>query len=226
MEPVNDGSCETWRELIAMRAFGDLTLEELTALNAHLEGCPACQDVARELDETAAMLQFVHAAAVEPTARVSPELSERVLGDLRRAGERDRRRRRTSVISLCFAGAAAAALVLVVLLSSGSPSVPSRTLALKGSSAVSASAVLVDEPWGTSLTLTEKGLPGRGIYTVSMETAKGAWWTAGTYRSMSGGTVKATMSCAVSLQHITGLRVENAQGATVLTSFATNASYN
>jgi len=34
------------------------------------------------------------------------------------------------------------------------------------------------------------------------------------------------MSCAVSLQHITGLRVENAQGATVLTSFATNASYN
>jgi predicted anti-sigma-YlaC factor YlaD len=226
MEPVNDGSCETWRELLAMRAFGDLTPDELIALNAHLEGCPACQDVARELDETAAMLQFVDASAVEPTANVSPELSERVLGDLRRASQRERSRRRTSVISMCCAGAVAAALVLVVVLTSGSPAPTSRALALKGSSSVTASAVLVNEPWGTSLTLSEKGLPGRGIYTVSMKTANGAWWTAGTYRAMSGGTVKATMSCAVSLQHITGLRVENAQGYTVLTSFPSTATYN
>jgi predicted anti-sigma-YlaC factor YlaD len=226
MEPVNDGSCEAWRELIAMRLFGDLTSEELTGLNAHLEGCLACQDVARELGETAGMLAFVDRAAVEPTANVSPELSERVLGDLRRAGERERRRRRTSVVSLCCAGAAAAALVLVVLLSSGSPTAPSRTMALKGSPSVTANAVLVSEPWGTSLVLSEKGLPVGGVYTVSMKTAKGAWWTAGTYRSVSGAMVKATMSCAVSLQHITGLRVENAQGQTVLTSFAANATYN
>ncbi|HWD95947.1 MAG TPA: zf-HC2 domain-containing protein [Acidimicrobiales bacterium] len=226
MEPVNDGSCETWRELLAMQVFGDVTPEELTGLTAHLEGCLACQDVARELRETAGMLQFVDPSAVESTANVSPELSERVLGDLRRVGERERRRRRTSVISMCCAGAAAAALVIVVLLSTGSPTVTSRTLALKGTSSVTAKAVLVDEPWGTSLTLSEKGLPGGGIYTVSMKTAKGAWWTAGTYRSVSGAMVKATMSCAVSLQHITGLRVENAEGDTVLTSFPSTATYN
>jgi predicted anti-sigma-YlaC factor YlaD len=225
MEPVNS-ECETWRELIAMRLFGDLTSEELTGLNAHLEGCLACQDVARELGETADLLQFVDPSAVEPTANVPPELSERVLGDLRRAGERERRRRRTSVTSLCLAGAAAAALVLVIVLSSGSASVPSRTLALQGTSSVKADAVLVAEPWGTSLTLSEKGLPGGGVYTVSMKTAKGAWWTAGTYRSVSGSMVKATMSCAVSLQHITGLRVVNAQGRTVLTSFQSTAAYN
>jgi predicted anti-sigma-YlaC factor YlaD len=225
MEPVN-GECETWRELIAMRLFGDLTPEELTGLNAHLEGCLACQDVARELGETADLLQFVDPSAVEPTANVPPELSERVLGDLRRAGERERRRRRTSVTSMCLAGAAAAALVLVIVLSGGSPSVPSRTLALQGSSSVKANAVLVAEPWGTSLTLSEKGLPKGGVYTVSMKTATGAWWTAGTYRSVSGAMVKATMSCAVSLQHITGLRVVNAQGQTVLTSFQTSATYN
>ena len=172
------------------------------------------------------MLEFVDRSAIEPTAHVSPELSERVLGDLRRAGERERHRRRTSVVSMCLAGAAAAALVLVVLLSSGRPAVPTRTLALKGSSSVTADAVLVNEPWGTSLVLSEKGLPGGGVYTVSMKTAKGAWWTAGTYRSVSGTTVKATMSCAVSLQDITGLRVENAQGQTVLTSFASSATYN
>jgi hypothetical protein len=59
-----------------------------------------------------------------------------------------------------------------------------------------------------------------------MKTAKGAWWTAGTYRSVSGTMVKATMSCAVSLQQITGLRVENAQGQTVLTSFGSTGAYN
>ncbi len=225
MEPVNRESCEAWRELIAMGLFDDLTPEELTGLNAHLEGCLACQDVARELAETAALLQFVDPAAVEPTARVSPELSERVLGDLRRAGERERRRRRTGVVSLCLAGAAAAALVLVLVLSNGGPAVTSRTVALKGSSSVTAKALLVDEPWGTSLTLSEKGLPGGEVYTVSMKTAKGAWWTAGTYRSVSGTTVSATMSCAVSFQHITGLRVVNAQGYTVLTSFGPGASY-
>jgi anti-sigma factor RsiW len=226
MEPVNDRSCETWRELIAMQLFGDLTSDERTGLNAHLEGCAACQEVARELGETAAMLKFVDPSAVEPTAHVSPELSERVLGDLRRAGERERRRRRTGVVSLCIAGAAAAALVLVVALSSGTSTVPSRTLALEGSSSVKASAVLVNEPWGTSLTLSEDGLPGGGVYTVSMKTATGAWWTAGTYRSVSGETVRATMSCAVSLAHITGLRVVNAQGQTVLTSFETTGTYN
>jgi predicted anti-sigma-YlaC factor YlaD len=225
MERVNS-ECETWRELIAMRLFGDLTPEELTGLNAHLEGCLACQEVARELGETADLLQFVDPAAVEPTANVPPELSERVLGDLRRAGERERRRRRTSVVSMCLTGAAAAVLVLVIVLSSGSPSVPSRTLALQGSSSVKADAVLVAEPWGTSLTLSEKGLPSGGVYTVSMKTATGAWWTAGTYRSVSGAMVKATMSCAVSLRHITGLRVENAQGQTVLTSFESTGTYN
>ncbi len=226
MEPVNSESCETWRELMAMRLFGDLTPKELTGLDAHLEGCLDCREVARELGETAAMLQFVDRSAVEPTAHVSPELSERVLGDLRRAGERERRRRRTGAVSFCLAGAAAAALVLVFVLSGGGPAVTSRTMALRGASSVTAKALLVDEPWGTSLTLSERGLPGGGVYTVSMKTAKGAWWTAGTYRSVSGTTVNATMSCAVSLQHITGLRVENAQGQTVLTSFAPGATYN
>jgi hypothetical protein len=226
MEPVNDGACETWRELIAMRLLGSLGADESAALNAHLEGCVACRDVERELGETAAMLEFVDRSAVEPTAHVSPELSERVLGDLRRAGERDRRRRRTSVLSLCLVGAAAAAIVLAVLLTSGGPTVPTRTLALTGSVSVKASATLVNEPWGTSLVLSEQGLPGGGVYTVSMKTAKGAWWTAGTYRSVSGATVTATMSCAVSLHNITGLRVENAQGRTVLSSFSSTGTYN
>jgi hypothetical protein len=58
-----------------------------------------------------------------------------------------------------------------------------------------------------------------------MKTATGAWWTAGTYRSVSGRTVNATMACAVALKDITGLRVENAKGVTVLASSANAVSY-
>jgi hypothetical protein len=52
-----------------------------------------------------------------------------------------------------------------------------------------------------------------------MQTANGTWWVAGTYRSVAGETVDATMSCAVALTKITGLHVLNNSGAVVLTSY-------
>jgi hypothetical protein len=62
---------------------------------------------------------------------------------------------------------------------------------------------------------------------VSMKTAKGTWWTAGTCRSVAGKPVNATMACAVSLHEITGIRVVNGSGVTVLSSYgnASAASY-
>ena len=126
-----------------------------------------------------------------------------MLGDLRRAGGRDRRRRRTSERRACSPARCGGAWC------SSPCSRPryradSRTLALKGAASVTANAVLVDEPWGTSLTLSETGLPGgRGLHGLDEDSRTGAWWVAGTYRSVSGSTVNATMSCAVSLPHIT-----------------------
>lgn len=224
MEPVNAEPCETWRELLAMRAFGDLTKEEESALAAHLEGCDACRETSQELESTVAMLAYADPSTIGPMAHVPPELSERVLTGLRDSGERERRRRRTGIAACCFAAAAACAVVVALVLSSQSPAPITRTMDLKGSSSISATAQLVDEPWGTSVILRESGLPGGKVYTVSMETAKGTWWTAGTYRSVSGSTVQATMSCAVSLKDITGLRVENAKGVTVLSSLPGSSS--
>ena len=123
-------------------------------------------------------------------------------------------------------GAIAAALILVTVFSTSPSSSPSqRALALSGAPAVTASAVLVEQPWGTSLQLSERGLPGGQIYTVSMETKSGRWWTAGTYRPAKGQAVFATMACAVSLHKITGVRVVNAAGATVLDSSPSGLSY-
>jgi predicted anti-sigma-YlaC factor YlaD len=233
MGPVIDMSCEQWRGLIAMRSLGGLSSDEATALDAHLEGCADCESLADEMSSTVAMLAYVDPASIEPTAFVAPELAERVLGDLHRAGVLQRRRRRVTTSAVSFVGAIAAALILFALVSGTSPSTNQRTLALGPTGAdslnpnasVTAKAVLVDQSWGTSVDFSEHGLPGGGVYTVSMKTATGTWWTAGTYRSISGQTVSATMACAVEMDDITALRVVNATGVTVLTSMENSATY-
>jgi hypothetical protein len=233
MGPVTDMSCEQWRDPIAMRSLGGLSSDEALALDAHLEGCAECRSLAEEMSSTVAMLAYVDPSAIEPTALVAPELAERVLGDLRRAGVLQRRRRRVMTSAASLVGAIAAAVILFALLSGTSPTTNQRTLALgpttagalSDGSSITAQAVLVDQSWGTSVDFSERGLPGGGVYTVSMKTATGAWWTAGTYRSISGRTVSATMACAVAMKDITGLRVVNAKGVTVLSSSENSATY-
>jgi hypothetical protein len=232
MGPVIDNSCEQWHGLIAVRSLGGLSGDEVTALDAHLEGCAECRSLAEEMSSTVAMLAYVDPTSVEPTAQVAPELAERVLGDLHRSGAMHRRRRRVATSAVSLVGALAAAAILFALLSGTSPSTNQRTLALGPTAAeslqvkgVTAKAVLVDQSWGTSVDFSEQGLPGGGVYTVSMKTAAGTWWTAGTYRSISGRTVSATMACAVAMKDITGLRVVNAKGVTVLTSSENSATY-
>jgi len=222
---MNDDVCEQWRGLIAMRALGDLVIDDAAALDAHLEGCADCRAIADELASTVSMLAYVDVASIEPTALVAPELSARVLGDLHRAATTQRRRRRLTVSTVSLVGAIAAALILFAVVSGTSPTTSERTLALHGLTSVTAKAVLVNQSWGTTVDFSESGLPGGSVYTVSMKTATGAWWTAGTYRSVSGRTVNATMACAVALKDITGLRVENAKGVTVLASSANAVSY-
>jgi hypothetical protein len=184
------------------------------------------------MSSTVAMLAYVDPSSVEPTALVAPELAQRVLGDLHRAGALQRRRRRVTVSAASLVGAMAAALILFALLSGTSPSTSQKTFALglttagalSDGSSITAKAVLVNQSWGTAVDFSERGLPG-GVYTVSMKTSAGAWWTAGTYRSISGRTVSATMACAVAMKDITGLRVVNAKGVTVLSSSENSATY-
>jgi hypothetical protein len=211
--------CERWREALAMHLLGDHTPLELTGLLAHLDGCLGCREVASEITETAAVLKYADPASVETMASVPPDLTKRVLGELHSAGVATRRGRRTGVAIAGLVGALAAALILVTVFASSHSTQPrERAMALAGAPSVRASALLVKEPWGTSLRLRERGLPSGQIYTVSMETGSGRWWTAGTYRSVNGTTVSATMACAISLPHITGVRVVNGSGVTVLSS--------
>ena len=223
MGPVIEPACEQWNEAIAMSVFGDLTPNEQAGLTAHLEGCVACRGVAEEFAETYRLLGYVDPANVTPTASVPPDLTDKVLRHLHEEGRQLRRRRRLRVGVTSGIGLIAAALILIAVLSANTSTPTQRTLALRGPAAVSATAVLSARPWGTSLALHERGLPGGKVYTVSMETSSGYWWVAGTYRSVSGHPVDATMSCAVKLSKITGLRVMDSSGDVVLSSYDANS---
>lgn len=223
MERMNVTGCEQWQGALAMHVLGDLGANEEIGLGAHLDGCPHCRVLLGEMRETHAVLGYVDSKSVAATASVPPELAARVLGDLRRAELSQLRRSRARIGVLSGVGLAAAALVVVIVVGVTSVAPPAqRTFALSGAASVRASAVLSERPWGTAIDLHEQGLPGGQVYTVSMRTASGSWWVAGTYRSVSGQVVDAQMACAVKPRQISGVRVTDAAGLQVLASYATN----
>ena len=218
MEPLTTPDCTGWHGALAVRVLGGLSAGERTALDAHLEGCARCRATHLEMSETRDLLGHVDPRAVRASAAVPAPLTERILGDLHRGAHHERRRR---VARRATAVLAAAMVAGVVVVGAHQPSPPSlqRTLDLAGRSTVHARAVLFAQSWGTSVTLNERGLPGGQVYTVAMRTASGKWWVAGTYRAVTGQPVRATMACAVAFGAITGLRVSNSAGATVLSSY-------
>lgn len=221
MEPVSAIPCELWHGAIAVDALGALEPGERAGLLAHLDGCAQCRETARELAQTASVLALVDSSEIGSTASLPPSLTERVLGSLHDDALAARRRRRTRVGAVVAAvSAIAATLALLVALGSSTGATSRVAVPLSGSTSAGATAVLSIRPWGTAITFTEHGLPPGGTYVVSMRTSSGAWWTAGSFGPKRGRTVTAQMSCYVQLNKITGIRVTNAQGVSVLSSFA------
>ncbi len=214
--------CERWLGAIALEALGALEHEERAGLLAHLDGCAACRELANELAQTASVLPLVDRDELSTTASLPPALTERVLGALHDDAVTARRRRRVRAgAALAAVGAIAASLVLLVAV--GSPTRPPGTsteVMLSGPGAAHATALLATRPWGTAITFSEQGLPAGGVYSVSMRTATGSWWTAGSYRTVAGHAVVAQMSCYVQLARITGIRVTDDTGSAVLESVA------
>jgi len=216
---MNEMACDRWHGAFAMHVFGDGSANEEAGLLAHLEGCDGCRAVVDEMKRTYDVLGYADPAAVSSTASIPPDLTEKVLQDLRRGAASQRRGRRVRASALA-GGLVAAAIILVAIFNNTTfaPTQVQRSVALQGASSVSANAVLVARSWGTSITLHEQGLPGGRVYTVSMRTGKGIWWVAGTYRSVPGKRVDVNMACAISLSQITGVRVSDASGRLVLGS--------
>jgi len=215
---VSGTSCAGRRGQLAMAALGALDEAERAEVEAHLAGCATCRATLDELrDTTGALDTWAEGTLAAPPTAVPARLTEVVLTGLRADDELERRRRRHRIVAGVGAAAAAVVVAVVVLASGvGRPSTPTRTVALGGTPGVTASAVLEARTWGTSLTVTERGLAPGLTYTVSMSNPAGRWWTAGSYRAGGTGPVVVTMGCAASYGSIDEIRVTDPSGRTVL----------
>jgi hypothetical protein len=237
--------CSHWRDIMAMRAIGQARPEESLELDRHLETCEQCRLDAAEVAGAAAALSVLSPAQVDRLERELPELSEPALygpapaasswrspfrsastgagtgtaeaGSDGRPGL-GRSRRLLAGVGVAVVGVAAAAIAVVTL--SGGPPTPEKTVALAGEHGVVATVALTAQASGTHATLWESGQPAGQVLTVSMKTASGRWWVAGSYRTTSGaGPTVVQLSCAVHPNQVTEVWVSDQKGRTVLTGY-------
>jgi hypothetical protein len=198
-----------------MHAIGRATDDEALALDEHLRGCEPCRQDARDLGMAASALTFLDEGQIEHLGAVGASADQPIDIALAR-----RRRRRMAGVLTAAAGVAAAAVVAIVL--SSTPAPPAKTVALTGQQGVTASISLAGQTWGTRATLRETGQAPGQVLTVSMKTASGRWWVAGSYRTTGRpGTMVVQLSCAVPVGQITDVWVRDQAGRTVLNGYVT-----
>jgi hypothetical protein len=215
---VSGDRCDHWHGLLAVELVGQLTDEDRLALSAHLDGCQACRD---EQNDLRGLSKILPAADPDHLGghEVPVELQTAVFARLRADARRDRRHRGTR---WALGGVAAAAVAVALVVGLSGPSAPpghGHTVVLAGGAGIEASARITPEPWGTAIHLQETGQPGGQVLSVSMRTTGGAWWAAGTYRTVTGRTVRVDLACAVPSSEIDRIWVRNKAGRTVLNGY-------
>jgi hypothetical protein len=202
-------ACREWRESLGAYALGQLDAQESAALEAHLEGCPACR---AELDQLAPL---VHPMSLADPARFDaapsppPALAGRIAATI--GGERRRQRRRRAGFGLAFGGAAAAVatvFVLLVLPGEEAPG-PERHVTfadLPGKLQISAK--LIPNPFGTEIHMYVKGVSSGTLCTVYMRGRNGERLAAGTFRYRWGDGSYPILSSALDLSKTKTMEID------------------
>src|SRR3989442_1475804 len=122
--------CREWRERIGALILGQLPEDERFAVEAHLEGCPACRAEAEALGPVAALLGRADPDRLTRAPEPPPRLGERIAHRIA-VERRSQRRRRTRLrLGLGAAAAAAAAAVALIVIGAGpSPPAPEEEVA-------------------------------------------------------------------------------------------------
>jgi anti-sigma factor RsiW len=228
--------CAEWQGILAMDAVGLASQEETSALDEHLAKCPTCRQDAADLQWAAKALQSVDPAQLDHLDE-QPVGTGELVGFPSDASEEDPAKAPVPVpshqserhapgraprvlIGIGSAILATAAAVMAVLAIGGTPAPATKTVALRGVGGVQASVSLTAQSWGTSATLQESGQAPGQVLTVSMRTAYGRWWIAGSYRTGTGpGPLVVQLSCAVQSNKITDVWISDPSGRTVLNGY-------
>lgn len=202
--------CRHWKEELGAYALGHLSGEKRAALEAHLEGCPACRAEADSLFAVSQLLPHADPERFGPAPQPPAELGKRIaatIGGERRAKRRQRRLR----FGLGFGGATAAtamAVLAIFVLSSGSEGDPEQHVAFRSlPSGVKIAATLQPQAFGTEIHMYVKGISSGTLCRVYMRGPGGDEVSAGTFRYRWGADESAVLSAALDLSRAKALVV-------------------
>jgi len=211
-----------------MEAMGEVNTDHDSLLD-HLAVCSDCRTEEIELAQVAGVLALTAPETVDGRGRPGEAMPgdgrtcsldaavAEVLSDSDDPSEQPRAQSRRRIIAAALAIAAVATVVVTVSLA-GNGTNRSRTVALAGPSEGHATAVLTQEEWGTSVTLTDSTTRPSQVLTVLMKTEYGRLWPAGSYHVTGSRGVRITLACALPLNQIRSVSVIDATGQVVLAS--------
>ena len=218
----------------AAYVLGALSPVERLDFERHLVGCDECTRAVGELAGVPGLLGRVDPSVLEPSTADEP-LPDTLLPTLSRAVRRTRSRRTRAAIGL----AAAAVAALVALLAwqiggaappddtgddTGSPELVALAMDPVGEAPLEASLTLEQVTWGTRLGLTctydrdsvEYALPAEVDYTLVVRTRDGRVERVGSWRSVSGMTMRLMAATASTSADIDSVEVRTPDGRVVL----------
>ncbi|WP_103936676.1 anti-sigma factor [Thermomonospora echinospora] len=196
--------CRDIQPLLGMYALGRLTEREMTALQAHLDGCPLCRIEAAELRGVAEALVHADPERVEYRPEPPPWLRKSVFDRI--DGARRRTRRRAAALGLAGLTAAAAAVTAFFLLGApAAPDGPDTPTVAYSAGGVRASATLTPRPWGTALHLSVSGLTPGQNYTVWLERPDGRRTPAGSFTAQGSTRLVMDLSSGMKPHNATAL---------------------
>ncbi len=195
-------SCREWRGELAAFAIDRLGASERVAMQAHLDGCPACRAELADLSSVARALPSADTSHLAAPTDPPAVLGDRILGRLAwaRASERKRHRRHFVVVGITAVAAVAAALGLFALGTSLHESHPGQPVAFTvAPQGVEARAVLHKREYGTEVALHVTGLSNDNEwYWLWLTGDDGKRVAAGTFQA-SNGEVSVDMNSALPL---------------------------
>jgi hypothetical protein len=222
----------------AAYVLGALSPTERLDFERHLADCPDCTRAVRELAGLPGLLGRVEASVLEGPQPDAPP-PETLLPALSREVRRGRRQRSLAVAGLAAAVTAVVAVAVPVAVSQGghvdtagpsvsasstTPGAASRPMTPVGDVPVQASVAMEQVAWGTKLLLTctyEPGsvdfhLPDAVDYTLVVRTRQGKTEQVGSWRSVSGTTMRVTAATSATRSAIDSVEVRTTDGRVVL----------
>jgi hypothetical protein len=220
----------------AAYVLGALSGVERLSFEKHLSGCADCSRALRELAGLPGLLGRVEVGIVQQPPRTEP-LPDTLLPALMRQVSWSRRRRTLAAVGLAAAVAMGIAPVVVSQIGGGDGSAsevspPSATpsglapllMSPVGDVPVQASVTLQQVTWGTRLGLTctydrdsvEYELPPAVDYTVFVLTRDGRAERVGSWRSVTGRTMRLSAATAAARAEIASVEVRTPDGRVVL----------